>query len=249
MRHKTTILYVMSILAGLVVWELVAAQFSKVVLSPPSAVLWHLYVNTRSLVLPLLLLQSLGHAALGFLLATAVAIPLGFLMGRSEKAFHMFDPVVNAIYAIPTVAFVPFLIIWFGLFFPGRTALVFLMCVFDMLVAVAAGARNVDEALINVGCSFGASRWQIVGKVLMPASLPFLFTAIRIGLVRAVNAMITAELFFAAVNLGGYMQKAQNRFDSAGLLAVLTILCVLGLVVQEGIKALEARLLPWHVRH
>jgi ABC-type nitrate/sulfonate/bicarbonate transport system permease component len=61
--------------------------------------------------------------------------------------------------------------------------------------------------------------------------------------------MITAELFFAAVNLGAYMQKAQNRFDSAGLLAILTILCVLGLMVQEGVKALEAKLLPWHVRH
>ena len=85
-------------------------------------------------------------------------------------------------------------------------------------------------------------------KVLLPASLPFLFAALRIGMVRAVIAMITAELFFATVNLGKYMQSAQNRFDSAGLLAVLTILAVLGLLVQEGLKALEARMLPWHVR-
>jgi hypothetical protein len=86
-------------------------------------------------------------------------------------------------------------------------------------------------------------------KVLLPASLPFLFTALRIGMARAVIAMITAELFFATVNLGKYMQAAQNRFDSAGLLAVLTILAVLGLLVQEGLKALEAHMLPWHVRH
>lgn len=247
--HRTGTLYLLSILAGLLLWEVVAAQFSKVVLSPPTAVLHHLAANIRSGLLPTLLVQSLGHAALGFVLATAVAIPLGFLMGRSERAFCMFDPVVNAIYAIPTVAFVPFLIIWFGLFFPGRTALVFLMCVFDMLVAVSAGARNVDPALINVGRSFGADRWLVFRKVLLPASLPFLFTALRIGLVRAVNGMITAELFFAAVNLGAYMQRAQNRFDSAGILSVLTILCLLGLAVQEGIKGLEAKLLPWHVRH
>jgi ABC-type nitrate/sulfonate/bicarbonate transport system permease component len=247
-RHRTGLLYLLSLLAGLLVWELVAGQFSKIVLSPPSAVARHLFLHTRSLLLPSLLVQSLGHAAVGYLLATVVAIPLGFLMGRSETAFHMFDPVVNAIYAIPTLAFVPFLIIWFGLFFEGRTALVFLMCVFDMLVAVAAGARNVDPALINVGRSFAASRWQVATKVLVPASLPFLFTALRIGLVRAVNGMITAELFFAAVNLGAYMQQAQNRFDSAGLLAVLTILCLLGLALQEGIKGLEARVVPWHVR-
>jgi len=68
-------------------------------------------------------------------------------------------------------------------------------------------------------------------------------------MVRAVVAMITAELFFATVNLGKYMQAAQNRFDSAGLLAVLTILAVLGLLVQEGLKALEGPHAPWHVRH
>jgi len=248
-RYRTGVLYLLSLIAGLLLWELVAGQFSKVVLSPPSAVARHLLLHTRSLLLPSLLLQSLGHAAVGYLLAAAVALPLGFLMGRSDTAFHMFDPVVNAIYAIPTLAFVPFLVIWFGLFFEARTALVFLMCVFDMLVAVSAGARNVEPALINVGRSFAADRWQIVTKILVPASLPFVFTALRIGLVRAVNGMITAELFFAAVNLGAYMQQAQNRFDSAGLLAVLTILCLLGLAMQEGIKAVEARALPWHVRH
>jgi ABC-type nitrate/sulfonate/bicarbonate transport system permease component len=122
------------------------------------------------------------------------------------------------------------------------------MCVFDILVTVSAGARNVERNLIDVGRAFGAGRWQLFRKVLLPASLPFLFTALRIGLVRAVIALITAELFFAAVNLGKYMQAAQNRFDSAGLLAVLTILAVVGLLAQEGLKALEGQLLPWHVR-
>jgi len=248
-RHRIGLLYLFSLLSGLILWELVAGQFSRVVLSPPTAVAYHLFLKTRSLELPRLLLQSSGHMLLGYALAMAAAVPLGFLMGRSETVFRMFDPVVNAIYAVPTIAFVPFLIIWFGLFFPGRTALVFLMCVFDMLVTVSAGARNVDRGLLDVGRSFGADRWQMVSRVLLPASLPFLFTALRIGMVRAVIAMVTAELFFAAVNLGAYMQAAANRFDSAGLLAVLAILAALGLAAQEGIKALEARLLPWHVRH
>ena len=249
MRHKTSMLYGLSLLGGLIAWELIAAQFSKVILSPPTAVARHLYIHSVNLELPRLLWYSLGHTLLGYALAVAVAVPLGFLMGRSERAFAMFDPVVNALYSIPTVAFVPFIVIWFGLFFPARTALVFLMCVFDILVTVSAGARNVERNLIDVGRAFGAGRWLLFRKVLLPASLPFLFTALRIGMVRAVVAMITAELFFATVNLGKYMQAAQNRFDSAGLLAVLTILAVLGLLVQEGLKALEARMLPWHVRH
>ena len=246
---RTGYLYTLSLGTGLLVWELVAGQFSRVVLSPPSAVVTHLYLHTRSLELPTLLFFSLGHTLLGYALAVAVGVPIGFLMGRSERAFVMFDPVVNALYSIPTVAFVPFVVVWFGLFFQARTALVFVMCVFDIMVTVTAGARNVERSLIDVGRSFGASRAMLFRKVLLPASLPFLFTALRIGMVRAVVAMITAELFFAAVNLGKYMQAAANRFDSAGLLAVLTILAVLGLLAQEGLKALEARLLPWHVRH
>ena len=249
MWRKTGMLYGLSLLGGLIAWELIAAQFSRVILSPPTAVARHLYIHIVNLELPRLLWYSLGHTLLGYALAVAVAVPLGFLMGRSERAFAMFDPVVNALYSIPTVAFVPFIVIWFGLFFPARTALVFLMCVFDILVTVSAGARNVERNLIDVGRAFGAGRWHLFRKVLLPASLPFLFTALRIGLVRAVVAMITAELFFATVNLGKYMQAAQNRFDSAGLLAVLTILAVLGLLVQEGLKALEARMLPWHVRY
>ena len=249
MRHKTPVLYGLSLLGGLIAWELIAAQFSRVILSPPTAVARHLYIHIVNLELPRLLWYSLGHTLLGYALAVAVAVPLGFLMGRSETAFAMFDPIVNALYSIPTVAFVPFIVIWFGLFFPARTALVFLMCVFDILVTVAAGAQNVERTLIDVGRAFGAGRWLLFRKILLPASLPFLFTALRIGLVRAVVAMITAELFFATVYLGKYMQAAQNRFDSAGLLAVLTILAVLGLLVQEGLKALEARMLPWHVRY
>ena len=249
MRHKTALLYGLSLLGGLIVWELIAAQFSRVVFSPPTAVLRHLYAHTITLELPGLLWASLGHTLLGYALAAAVAIPFGFLLGRSQRVFVMVDPIINALYSIPTIAFVPFLVIWFGLFFPARTALVFIMCVFDMLVTVSAGARSVEPNLIDVGRAFGAGRWLIFRKVLLPASLPFQFTALRIGMVRAVIAMITAELFFAAVNLGKYMQAAQNRFDSAGLLAVLTILAVVGLLAQEGLKALEARLLPWHVRH
>jgi ABC-type nitrate/sulfonate/bicarbonate transport system permease component len=173
MRHKTVILYTLSILAGLVLWELVAAQFSKVVLSPPTAVAKHLYAHIVTLELPRLLWYSLGHTALGYLLAVAVAVPLGFLMGRSEKAFAMFDPIVNALYSIPTIAFVPFLVIWFGLFFPARTALVFIMCVFDILVTVAAGARNVERNLIDVGRRSGRGDGTYSARCSFPRVCPF----------------------------------------------------------------------------
>jgi ABC-type nitrate/sulfonate/bicarbonate transport system permease component len=140
------------------------------------------------------------------------------------------------------------LIIWFGLFFEARVALVFVMSVFDVLVTVAAGARNIEPGLINVGRSFAAGRKDMFFKVMIPASLPFMFTAVRIGTVRCINAMITAELFFAAVNLGEYMEDASAYFDAPGMLAVVFLLALFGLGAQEGIKWAEIKLLPWHER-
>lgn len=245
---RAAILYPVSILGGLALWEWATRSVSGLILAPPSAVLVKLGQGIASGELVVALAGSLLALVIGYLLAVAVGVPLGFLIGRSRRASEMAEPVMNAIYAIPPVAFVPFLIIWFGLFFEARVALVFMMAIFEILVAVAAGARNVDQSLVAVGRSFGASRMSLLTKVVLPASLPFVFTALRIGLVRAINGMITAELFLAAVNLGKVMKDAAGRFDTAGLLAVVLLLCLLGLVAQEGLKALESRLMPWHIR-
>ncbi|MEJ0070669.1 MAG: ABC transporter permease [Pseudomonadota bacterium] len=245
---RTHLFYGLSLLLGVVLWELVARQFSGFILAPPIAVLTLLGQLTLSLELPALLGRSLLHMTVGFVLATVVAIPVGLAMGRSRVVFELLDPLVNAFYAVPIVAFVPFLIVWFGLYLEARIALVFLMCVFDMILVVSTGARDVGANLIDVGRAFGAGSWQTTRLVLVPASLPFLFAALRIGVIRAVNGMITAELFFAAVNLGAFMKGASGRFDSAALLAALVALCLFGLMLQEALKWLEARLLPWHIR-
>tara|TARA_R110000787_G_scaffold16622_63_gene51818 strand:+ start:39958 stop:40800 length:843 start_codon:yes stop_codon:yes gene_type:complete len=245
---RPRVLYPLSFLFGLCVWELIATQIPDVIFASPSAVVLHLVDATLTGELPRLFASSLQHMLLGLSLALLVAVPLGFLMGRNDTVFQMFDPVVNAIFSIPSIAFVPFLIIWFGVFFEARVSLVFVMCVFDILVTVAAGARNIEPRIIQVARSFGADRRSMFFKVLMPASYPFLLTGFRIGTVRAVNAMITAELFFATVNLGEYMEDAASEFNAPAMLAVVFGLAVFGLGCQEAIKWLETRLLPWHVR-
>ena len=247
-RFGVAPLMALSLVGGLLLWEIAASGVSNAVFAPPSAVLVRLGRDFFSGVLPLALLNSLAHLVVGFALAVIVALPLGFAIGRNATVAAMLDPVMSAIYAVPPVAMVPFLIIWFGLFFEARVALVFLMSFFEILVTVTAGARNVDPTLLDVGRSFGADRIKQITRVMLPASLPFVFAGLRVGLVRAINAMITAELFLAAVNLGALMKQQAQRFDMAGLLSLVLLLCLLGLAAQEGLKRLEARLLPWHVR-
>ena len=128
----------------------------------------------------------------------AVELYNGFASGKLVVAFA-------GSLAHLVLAFVPFMIIWFGLFFEARVALVFLMSFIEIMVTVSAGARGIEQSYLDVARAFGARGRDALVKVMFPAVLPCVFTALRIGLVRAIHAMIVAELFFASANLGRVM--------------------------------------------
>jgi NitT/TauT family transport system permease protein len=242
------LLSVASALVVLAIWQLGAGHVPGFVLPTPAEVLGRFLDPKWLMRLISALGQSLIQLGLGFGLTLLVAVPLGVVIGRSHVLTRMFEPVINAIYAIPPVAFVPFLIIWFGLFLQARVALVFLMSVFDVLVIMIAGSHDVRRSLVEVGRSFGATHSQSLRLIVLPALMPFFFAALRVGSARAINGMITAELFFAAVNLGAIMKRATQNFDSASALAVVLLICLLGLLAQTAIDALERHLLHWQVR-
>lgn len=238
----------LSVLVGVAIWQGIATQVSGLVLPSPVEVVMKLG-DTAFLgrLLPAFgnFLFSLG---VGFAISLAIAIPVGTLLGRSSVLSRMFEPTITAIYAIPPVAFVPFLVVWFGLFFEARVALVVLMTVFDMLIVIIAGARDVRSNLIDVGRSFGASRLERFRLIVFPALLPFLFAALRVGIARAINGMITAELFFAAVNLGKLIKRAGQNFDTATVFLIVVSVSILGLVCQTILTRLERRLLHWNIK-
>lgn len=243
-RQHRAILYAASIAGGLALWEVAALNVSRIVVAPPSVVAIRLFDGIVSGTLGQAFLGSLAHMSLGLAIAFAIALPMGLLLGRSRAAAESLEPVTSALYAIPPVAFVPIIVIWCGFQFEARVTLVALMSIFEMLFAFSAGARNIPPALLDVGRSFGAGRRALIRKVMLPSMLPFVLTGLRLGFVRAIHGMIVAELFFAAINLGALMKRDAARFDSAGVLAVIVVLAIFGLVVQQGLRALEWKLFP-----
>jgi len=238
-RAQHAFLYAASIMFGLVLWEYAAHNVSRIVVAPPSAVAAKLFEGIASGRIPQAFAGSLGHMVPGLAIALAIALPLGLAIGRSRTLADYLDPVLNALYAIPPVAFVPIIIVWLGFNFGARVTLVALMSFFEMLFTFAAGSRNISPRLLDAGRSFRASGWPIVRKVMLPAMLPFIITGFRLGLIRAIHGMIVAELFFSAVNLGQIMKRDAARFDSAGVLAIIVVLAAFGLATNEGLKALE----------
>jgi len=245
-ENRPYLLFPLSILIGLLGWEIAGQALSGALLAPPSAVLVRFTEMLADGSLPLAFASSIQHMVLGYGLAVAVAVPFGIALGRSPSVATACEPVINAIYAIPPVAFVPFLIVWFGLYFEGRVALVFLMCFFEILINVHQGVRNVDQGLLEAAKSFDVRGLPLYRKVVIPAALPFIFTGLRVGVGRAVNAMITAELFFAAVNIGKLLKNSGNAFDTASMFGIILSVSIFGLVCQETVRMAERRLLPWH---
>jgi NitT/TauT family transport system permease protein len=242
------LLYPASLLGGLLLWQAAATPFSPLVFPPPSSVFQRFFEMLGSGELLAALWDSLGALLAGFGLAVAIGFPLGVALGRVRALSVASEPVMNAIYAVPPAALVPFLIIWFGLYVQSQIALVFIMAVFEIVITMRAGTRTVETKLTDAARAFGCSGLAVLCKVVLPATLPFTLTALRIGFVRALNGMITAQLLLAATGLGALMKQNMQRFDTAGLLAIVALLSLIGLLVQEGLKRLELRLMPWHIR-
>lgn len=239
-------LNVLSIIAGILLWEYVGRSVGQVLLAPPTDVVvtWvDLVVNGT---LPTALLSSMEHMFLGYAIAAVTAIPLGFLMGRSKIVRWAVNPYVDAVYATPTVAYLPLIIVWFGLQFKARVFMVFMFCFFEMLIDTQQGIESVSEQYLDVAKSFDLSWWEKQRKVLLPASLPYVFTGLRIGVGRAVRGMIVAELFLAVVNLGALLESAGGSFDTSLQLAVIVTISVMGVVFQSSVQMFERWAIPWH---
>lgn len=240
------ILSILSVVGGIALWEFWTQSTPSILLPSPSAVVtdWIRLVTSGELIGPLL--GSFEHMFLGYALAAVTAIPLGFAMGRSKIVKWALNPYIDAVYATPTVAYIPLIIVWFGLGFRARVFMVFLFCFFEMLIDTQQGIRSISEEYLDVGRSFDLSWWERQRKILLPASLPYVFTGLRIGVGRAVRGMIVAELFLAVVNLGEILEVAAGRLDTSTQLAVIITISLVGVVFQSAVIKIEHRAIPWH---
>jgi NitT/TauT family transport system permease protein len=183
--------------------------------------------------------------AIGFGLSVAVGIPLGFSMGRSRIVGAALKPYVTIMLVAPMAALIPLIVMAVGIGLAARVVLVMLFAVPMIVVNAQAGVRSADPALIDMGRSFGASERQLWLRVLLPASIPAVMAGIRIGLGRAITAMIIAEMLILAVGLGGLLLRYRGAFR-ADLLYATTLLVVIEALVLVGIaRVVERRTAPW----
>jgi NitT/TauT family transport system permease protein len=189
--------------------------------------------------------DSLIALALGFGLAVVIVTSMGFVFGWWRTLGRTFDPFVAAMYVVPIAALVPVLIVWFGLGLETRVIIIFLFAVFEPLIAGQAAARNVDPGYVDVARTFGAGRRQLAGKVVLPASLPFVLPATRMAASRAVKGMVLAEMLFAVTGLGGLIIRGAQNFRMDRVFVAIIAVALIGVLLTSAIHALERYLLRW----
>jgi ABC-type nitrate/sulfonate/bicarbonate transport system permease component len=191
------------------------------------------------------LLASASVVALGFLLAAVVGMPIGLAMGRSTLLRRTLEPYVAAIYASPTVAFLPLMIIWLGIGLLSKVAIVFLGCVVIIIVNTEAGVEQVDARLIETARSFCASERQVLRFIILPAALPFILVGLRLAIGRALLMVVVAEIYASNAGLGYLIFQAGGFYDTAQVFVGVLILAAAGVSLNAALRALERKLAPW----
>ena len=181
----------------------------------------------------------------GFALSIVIGLPLGMLMGWYRRLNQALDPFVTFFYSIPRVALTPLLIIWFGIGINSKIAVVFLGAIFAIVINTAAGVRNLDPALIKAARSFGASDAQLFRTVVLPGSVPFILTGLRLGLGHALTGVVVGELVAAQAGVGLMMATAGATFQTSKVFVGLVIVATTGVVMTNILSRIEQRFQSW----
>jgi ABC-type nitrate/sulfonate/bicarbonate transport system permease component len=236
---------ILSLLSLALLWE-VSGRLMESTLIPPLSQIgaaWWKLLGSGKLLANLSL--SLTTLAIGFSLAVLVGITLGLLMGRFRSVEHFFDLYVNALMSAPTTAFVPMLILWFGLGVESRIAVVFLFAVFVIIINTMTGVKQVDNVLVEMARSFGAREKEIFFKIILPAALPAIMAGLRLGMGRAVKGMVTAEMLLTLTGIGAMIMQYGSSFATDSLFAVILTVLLVALLTMKAVQWLDRRLTGW----
>ena len=234
----------LGLLAGMYVLNAVGGNL---LMPSPSAVARQSFIMWTDGTMLAGLAQSVTVITLGFLLSAATGIVLGVLLGGFRTLGRVLDPFVNAMNATPGAAFIPLIIVWFGLYTEAKVVVVWNAAFFPILISTTAGIANADKNLVEMARAFGAKRSTLFWQVMVPDALPSILSGLRIGAAICTVGTVIAELTMAQSGLGGLLAAAGNRFQMDRYFAVVIVLMALGTTITALLRYAEGRLARWRV--
>ncbi len=182
---------------------------------------------------------------LGFGLAAALGVPLGYLIGWSRRLNAIFDPFVQLLNSTPRVALAPLLIIWLGIGLASKVTVVFIGAFIPILINTRASVRYLPTPLVQAARIFGARDWQVFTTVALPASVPWIVAGLRLAIGHALVGVIIAELISSRAGVGYVINAASTSFQTDKVFVGVALLAGLGLLLSKALERLEAHFETW----
>ena len=184
----------------------------------------------------------------GYALSVAVGVPFGIMVGWYKRASYIFDPFINAMNATPRVALLPLVIIWLGIGVLSKVGIIFLGAVFPILINTRDGVKTTPHNLLTCAKSFGASEWMLFKTVVLPSTLPFILTGLRLATGRALVGVMVGELYAATAGIGFMITVAGATFQTDKVFVGVGIFAISGMILMEALTKVEARFDKWRVK-
>jgi len=251
LRVRYPLVSVLAVLALFAAWELATDLFSISPMTLPSPRLIAKSLQTMLVdgysgrTLWEHIVASLLRTLTGLLAGVGLGVPIGLLMGYSRFVNAALMPGFGFIRPIPPIAFIPLVILWFGIGELSKILLIFVASFNYTVLASAAGMRSVPEQLVRAGTNLGLTRWQLFTSVMLPAAMPHIFTGIKISIAVSWAVVVAAELIAAQAGLGYIIADAGTFFRTPEVLIGVFIIGAIGLLFEIAITAVERRVLHW----
>jgi sulfonate transport system permease protein len=234
--------------AVLVLWELAARMglIEPQVLPAPSRVVDTAINLARNGDLFVHLGVSLLRAAVGFVIGGTIALALGILVGFSPLAQALFDRTIQMIRAVPFLAMLPLVIVWFGVGEVAKIFLVALAVLFPIYINTVLGIRQIDPRLMELAKVIGLNWRAVVRRIILPGAMPSILTGVRYALAHAWLALVIAETLATTKGIGFLAMDAREFLNTNVILLTIVIYAVIGVLADAFVRALESRYLSWH---
>jgi len=247
LHRRPAVIKTISVVIFLLLWEWAGQSVNPLFLATPSAILLAGIELVKSGELLAAFQSSLLSFSIGMAIAIVGGVLIGFLMGQFWLFEYALEPFVDALNAIPRVALIPLIILWFDLYLEGKVVIISSIAIIPVIINTFTGVKDVRGSLLEVGTAYCATQWQMFFKIICPAALPFVMSGIRTSIGFGLTGMVVAEFFTAISGLGGLIVLFGNRFATAKLFVPVILVGAMGVALSQLVLYLERRLAPWRV--
>jgi ABC-type nitrate/sulfonate/bicarbonate transport system permease component len=242
------VLRLASVLAIAVAWELYGSAINPVLLSSPTAIIGAAFEMVADGTLPKAMGESFVVLGVGSLIGVTAGLVIGLAAGRNQVFATLIELPLNALYATPTVALIPVIVVWFGFGPTAKTVVVILFVLFPVLINTMRGVQEVDRELVEVARSFCSGERRMWFDLILPSALPYVVTGLRLAIGRALIGVIVAEFFTAFSGLGYLIVTNANSFQTDRTFVPILVIAALGVILTALLELVERRVVRWSAR-